>query len=246
MTTRRPSHRRRDVAPPRESFLSNVLGAYLDPIDAIFVVFFSILFALLFTLSYSFLILRGILDSSFLSGYGRELFFAILGAVAAWGIIDGVLYGLSEVLARNERYRLLRYVQTGSKETGIAAIADELDFILEPITSDEQRDALYHDIREHLRRAEPQTVGLQREDVVGAIVSVLLSVAAVVPSLLPLLLIPGNTALAIRISNVISVLVVFVTGYIWGIHTDNNPWRIGLLLSSVCLAMVVVAMLLGG
>lgn len=246
MTTRRPSHRRRDVAPPRESFLSNVLGAYLDPIDAIFVVFFSILFALLFTLSYSFLILRGILDSSFLSGYGRELFFAILGAVAAWGIIDGVLYGLSEVLARNERYRLLRYVQTGSKETGIAAIADELDFILEPITSDEQRDALYHDIREHLRRAEPQSVGLQREDVVGAIVSVLLSVAAVVPSLLPLLLIPGNTALAIRISNVISVLVVFVTGYIWGIHTDNNPWRIGLLLSSVCLAMVVVAMLLGG
>lgn len=244
MSTRRPSPRRRDLSPPRESFLSNVLGAYLDPIDAIFVIFFSILFALLFTLSYSFLILRGILDSSFLSGYGQELFFVILGAVAGWGLIDGVLYVLSEVFARNERYRLLRYVQTGDEETAVAAIADELDFILEPITSGDQRNALYHDIQRHLRRAEPQSVGLQREDVVGAVAFILLSVVAVLPSLLPLVLLPDNTALAIRISNLISILVVFATGYSWGIHTDNNPWKIGFLLSAVCLVIVLVAVLI--
>jgi len=69
---------------------------------------------------------------------------------------------------------------------------------------------------------------------------------AVLPSVLPLLLVPDNFPLAIRVSNVVSLLVVFATGYTWGTHTDTNPWKTGLLLASACLAMVVVSMLLGG
>jgi hypothetical protein len=247
MFRERHRQRRRSSAPPKESILSNFLGEFLDPIDALFTIFFSILFALLFTLSYGILIKHGVISSSFAYGYGQELFVTILGVVAAWGIIDGVLYVLGEVLARSERYRLLQYVQTSdSEEEAATAIADELDFILEPITSDEQRHALYHDIRAYLSQAEPQAVGLYREDVVGAVATVLLSVVAVLPSLLPLLLLPDNTALAIRISNVVSFLVIFATGYAWGIHTETNPWKLGLLLSSICLAMVLVAVLLEG
>ncbi len=247
MVTRRPSHRRRPITPPRDSILSNVLGEFLDPLDALFTIFFSVLFALLFTQSYAILIYRDVMDASFSSGYGQELFVAILGAVTAWGIIDGVLYVLAEVFGRRERYRLLQYIQTSSsEESAIIAIAEELDFILEPITNDVQRHALYQDILGHLSQAESQVVGLQREDLVGALATVLLSVVAVLPSLLPLLLLPDNTWLAIRISNLVSVSVVFITGYGWGVYTDTNPWKTGLLLASVCLAMVLVAMLLGG
>ena len=84
------------------------------------------------------------------------------------------------------------------------------------------------------------------QDVVGALTSVLVSIVVVLPSLMPLLLLPQNTALAIRISNIISVFVIFGTGYGWGVHTDTNPWKTGLLLASVCLTMVLVAVLLGG
>lgn len=246
MFKERHRQRRRPGTPPKETILSNVLGEFLDPIDALFTIFFSILFALLFTLSYGILIYHGVIPSSFAGGYGQELFVTILGAVTAWGIIDGVLYVLGESLARRERYRLLQYVQTSdSEEEAAGAIASELDFILEPITSDEQRHALYHDIRVYLSQAEPQAIGIQRKDVVGAVATVLLSVAAVLPSLLPLLL-PDNTVMAIHISNVVSFIVIFAAGYGWGLHTDANPWKIGLLLSSVCLAMVLVAMLLGG
>lgn len=239
--------RRRLATRPEEGILSNVLGAFLDPIDALFTIFYSILFALLFTLSYGILIYRGVISSSFASGYAQGLFFTILGAVAAWGIIDGVLYVLGGVLARKERYRLLHYVQTSkSEEEAATAIAYELDFILEPITSDEQRHALYHDIRAHLSRSEPQAVGLKREDVVGGIATLLLSVVAVLPSLLPLLLLPDNTSLAIRISSVVSLIVIFAAGYSWGRHADMNPWKTGFMFSSVCLAMVLVAMSLGG
>jgi VIT1/CCC1 family predicted Fe2+/Mn2+ transporter len=247
MFRERYRQRRRKATPPRETILSNILGLFLDPIDALFTIFFSILFALLFTLSYSILIYHGIISSSFASGYGQELFFTIMGAVTAWGLIDGILYVLGESLARRERYRLLQYVQTStSEEEAVSAIAYELDFILEPITSGEQRHALYRDIRIHLSQAEPQAIVIQREDVSGATATVLLSVVSVLPSLLPLLLLPDNTALAIRISNLLSFLVIFAAGYSWGLHTATNPWKTGLLLSSLCMAMVLVAIVLGG
>jgi len=223
------------------------VGEYLDPIDALFTIFYSVLFALLFTLSYGILIYRGAISSSFAQGYGQELFVTILGAVTAWGIIEGVLYAVSEVLARRERYRLLYSVQSSdSEEEATTAVADELDFILEPITSDEQRQDIYRHIRDYLREAEPRAIGLKREDVIGAVAMVLLYVVAVLPSLLPLLMLPNDTAMAIRVSNVVSFVVIFVAGYVWGIHTDTNPWKTGLLLSSVCLAMVLVGVWLGG
>lgn len=247
MSKRRIAHRRRTATPPKEGVLTNVLGKFLDPIDALIAIFFSILFALLFTLSYSIFIFRGLIDTSYFSGYGQDLFVAIIGVITAWGIIDGVIYALSEYLMRGERYRLLQYIHSSDdEETAVAAIADELDFILEPITSEEQRQALYHDMLAHLSQAEPQAVGLQREDLIGGTAMVLVSVIAVLPSLLPLLLLPQNTELAIRISNVVSFFVIFATGYSWGIHTGANPLKIGFFLASICFAMVFVAMLLGG
>jgi len=247
MIRKRQRQHRRLSSPPRESILSNVVGEFLDPIDALFTIFYSILFALLFTLSYRILMYRGVLSSSFEGGYGQKLFFTILGAVTAWGIIEGVVYVVSEVLARRERYRLLQYVQTSDdEEEATAAISDELDFILEPITTKEQRHALYRHIRVCLGQARPQPIGVKREDVIGALATLFLYVVAVLPSLLPLLMLPDDTAMAIRISNVVSFIVVFGTGYVWGIHTGTNPWMIGLLLSSVCFTMVLVAMLLGG
>ncbi len=92
-------------------------------------------------------------------------------------------------------------------------------------------------------RAEPKAIGLHREDVVGAVAVTLLAIVAELPSLL---LAPNNIALAIRLSNAVSFLVVFATGYSWGIHTGSNPWKTGLLLASVCLAMVLVAIVVGG
>ena len=72
MFRERHRQRRKPSAPPKESILTNILGEYLDPIDALFTIFFSILFALLFTLSYGILIKHGVISSSFASGYGQS------------------------------------------------------------------------------------------------------------------------------------------------------------------------------
>lgn len=121
---------------------------------------------------------------------------------------------------------MLRYVQSSdSDETAVAAIADTLDFILKPITNDNQRVGLYHDIAGYLSQAEPQTVGLQREDLVGAATTILLSIVAVLPSLLPLLLLPDNTALAIRISNFLSFLWSLPQGIVGAFIPTQIPGK---------------------
>ena len=75
MFRERHRQRRRPGTPPKETILSNVLGEFLDPIDALFTIFFSILFALLFTLSYGILIYYESVEDRFaalicLLGYG--------------------------------------------------------------------------------------------------------------------------------------------------------------------------------
>lgn len=243
MSIRRSVRQAKPNATPRESLIDRLL----DPIDRLSETVYTVLIALIFTLAYRIFHFGGETGPDFSSGYGTELFFAILGAAVAWGVIDGIMYAMMEVFARSERHGLLYEIQSAdAEETAVSVIADELDFILEPITSDDQRQALYLDILSHLREGRPQAVGLQREDVFGALGSVLIAVSAITPSLLPFLLLPANTALAIRISNVVSFVVLFGAGYRWGQYTGTSPWKTGLILAGVGLLMVLIAIPLGG
>lgn len=239
----RPAHRHRQQGTPRESFL----GRLLDPIDRLSESIFSILILLTFTLAFRIITLGADPHQPIPSTYINDLLIGAAGATLAWGIIDGIMYALMEMFARGERHRLLRQLQTVTgEEEGVQIVADELDHILEPITGAEQRRALYLDVLDHLRDGEAQPVGLTRADVAGGFGSVLVAVLAVLPSFVPLLLFYNNPALAIRASNAVSFVVLFIFGYQWGMHTGASPWKTGLLLAAIAAVMVLIAIPLGG
>ena len=225
---------------PREGFLAHLL----DPIDTLAEVIFSILILLTFTLAFRIFAM----DSELLTvDFIRELMWAALGATVAWGIIDGIMYALFEVLGRSERHRLLWHIQAAhTPDEAVTAIANEFDYMLEPITGEEQRRTLYEDILDHLRHSQPRAVGLKHEDLTGGLASVLIALLAVTPSFLPLLIFPNDYALAIRLSNVVSFIVLFAAGYEWGRYTGMSPWRTGLLVMGVGALLVAVAIPLGG
>ena len=225
---------------PREGFLAHLL----DPIDTLAEVIFSILILLTFTLAFRIFAM----DSELLTAdFIRELMWAALGATVAWGIIDGIMYALFEVLGRSERHRLLWHIQAAhTPDEAVTAIANEFDYMLEPITGEEQRRTLYEDILDHLRHSQPRAVGLKHEDLTGGLASVLIALLAVTPSFLPLLIFPNDYALAIRLSNVVSFIVLFAAGYEWGRYTGMSPWRTGLLVMGVGALLVAVAIPLGG
>jgi hypothetical protein len=234
-------HTRTRRQKPREGFMAHLL----DPIDRLSETIFSVLILLTFTLAFRIFMLGP--DQTVTADYVNDLILAALGATVAWGIIDGVMYALVEVLQRGERHRILWYIQAASnEEEAKEAIADEFDYILEPITGESQRDMLYRDILDHLQDSQPRAIGLKREDFTGAMASVLVAIVAVAPSFVPLLLFRDDYALAIRLSNVVSFIVLFIAGYEWGKYTGMSSWKMGLLVMAVGALLVGIAIPLGG
>lgn len=217
----------------------------LDPIDRLAETIYSVLVLLTFTLAFRIFMMNP--GQPVTADYINDLIWAALGATVAWGIIDGIMYVLVEVLARNERHRILWHMQAArTKGEAVEAIANEFDFILEPITGESQRLMLYHDIVDHLEDSQPQPVGMKREDFTAGLASVLVAVVAVAPSFVPLFLFRDNYALAIRLSNVVSFIILFIAGYEWGKYTGTNSWKTGLLVVAVGVLLVAVAIPLGG
>jgi VIT1/CCC1 family predicted Fe2+/Mn2+ transporter len=66
-----------------------------------------------------------------------------------------------------------------------------------------------------------------------------------VPAALPFLLIEDGYV-ALRVSNFLLVGLLFVVGYLWGRHVGSKPLVAGLLIMSIGLALVLVAIPLGG
>lgn len=219
----------------------------IDPIDRLSETIFSILILLTFTLAFRIIRLSGDAPQELASENTNELLIGALGAILAWGVIDGVMYALISLFERGEKHRLLKNIQTAeSDQEAVLSIAEELDYILEPITDDNERQNLYHSMLTHLRGSHARQVGFTRDDLIGALGHVLVAVVAVIPSLLPLVLLRSNYDLAIRVSNIVSFIVLFISGYRWGQYTGANPWRTGLLLAAVALVMVLIAIPLGG
>jgi VIT1/CCC1 family predicted Fe2+/Mn2+ transporter len=167
--------------------------------------------------------------------------------VVAWGLIDGILYALFAVFERGERHRLLDDVQAArTNDEALEIIADDMDYLLEPIVGEEDRQALYGNILVQLQKSTPRKVGLKREDLTVALAHVLVAILAVIPSTIPFVVLRDNVALALRISIILSFVMLFIAGFRWGSYTGASPWKTGLLLMSVAVALVVVALLLGG
>ena len=79
----------------------------------------------------------------------------------------------------------------------------------------------------------------------GALTSFWLVVLTSAPAAIPFLIF-DNARFALRVSNAILLAILFVTGYWWARHSLGKPWLVGLTLLSGGIALVAVAILLGG
>lgn len=197
-------------------------------------------------LAYGVIRFTGATDHPISHEYVNELMLGALSAVLAWGLIDGIMYALLSTFERGERHRLLKDIQAASSEQeAIDRVAEDMDYLLEPITSEDERKALYSNILKHLQNSRPRRIGLKSEDLVGIVGHVLVAVLAVIPSLIPFIVFRNDYSLAIMISIIVSFVVLFAAGYRWGRYTAANPWKTGLVIMSVAAGLVLIALLMG-
>jgi VIT1/CCC1 family predicted Fe2+/Mn2+ transporter len=225
----------------KESFLSRLL----DPLDRLVEGIYSVLIVLTFTLAVRVVDANASIAVS--SALAKELFWACLGCAIAWGLIDSVMYILSSMAERGQELRMARIIRDSANETeGVAAFADQLG-ILAPLTTPEEQQSLYSGLFRRLQDAPlPDRAGFKREDFAGALGTFLVAVGAALPVVLPLLIFGQNAWLAVRISNLVACAMLFIMGFRWAKYAGGKPLLSGLFLVLIGLALVVVAIPLGG
>ena len=234
-------HVPQDQPIPRQRFTAR----YLDPIDRLAEIIYGVLIVLTFTLAYRGIEFRYFSAETAATAVQRMLL-AALGCAIAWGFIDGVMYILTSMFERSERQRLLVEIQGAPDErAALALVGDKLDDTLGEVLTDEQRVQLSVAMYQRLKDIRPKRIAVARDDVFGAIAVFLLAVVATLPVAIPFLFI-DDPVLAIRMSNLIAIVMLFLVGAAWARYIGARPLRMGLLLAGLGLALVLIAIPLGG
>ena len=177
----------------------------------------------------------------------RALLIATIGCNVAWGLIDGVLYALSQVFERGRLRRVAANVSAAnSPDAAAEVVATEFDELLTPVTDAPQRKELYTSIAERLRTAGGLPAnGLRAADIKGGLACGWLVFACSFPAAIPFMLI-DEPRTALRVSNAVLLALLFVIGFRAGRITTANPWLTGAAFLIVGLILVVAAIALGG
>jgi hypothetical protein len=212
---------------------------HLDPGTTLAELIFGLLMVLTFTLGARLLGPEEPTD-------GRELMIAALGCNIAWGVIDGFLFVLGNVYERLRVANVVDSLRTAADEpAAMAALQAELDGDLARLADAPHRDRFYASILAAARGGPGARPQLLAEDLRGAVRVFFLVVLTAVPAALPFV-VWDDTYLALRISNALLLVCLFVIGFFWGRHVGARPLLAGTLIASIGVVLVLIAIPLGG
>jgi hypothetical protein len=208
----------------------------LDPKDRISEILFGVIMALTITNSV------GIAQHG--EGDVRTLLLGALGCNLAWGMIDAAMYLMTQFSERGRAVAALREVRKqGDPKAAREVIADALPPILVSVLSQADLESM----RQRLNQLpEPAArVQLTRSDWTTAAGVFLLVFLSTLPIVVPFIFL-DEPRFALRLSNAVAVAMLFLSGYALGAYGGNRPWKVGLSMVVVGVALVGVAIALGG
>lgn len=207
----------------------------LDPIERISEVLFGLIMVLTFT---------GTLSVTAVDREEvRTVLIGAIGCNLAWGIVDAMMYLLTNLIEKGRKIRLLRAMRkSADPEVGRKLIAaklpDGLDEVFTPADLETMRVRLD-------QLPLPPAVKLTRKDFRGAFGVFLLVFLSTFPVVIPFIIF-SQYQLALRASNGVAIVMLFGTGYILGRYAGYHPWRLGLAMVLVGLILVSLTIALGG
>lgn len=230
----------RELVEQRKSGFVPWLHKFIDPATSLSEILFGLIMTLTFTLG------AGIVVQDEGREGARELLVAALGCNIAWGIIDACFYLITSTFEREQFRRLGRRVREVAGEAEAATLlASRFDEVLAPALEQDERQALYLRLARKARSHEATPRRLRGEDWLGAIASGLLVILTTLPAALPFAFI-DDAYLAMRTSNAILLLTLFATGFGWARYTTMRPLVVGSVFLLGGLALVLIAIPLGG
>lgn len=174
----------------------------------------------------------------------RTMLIGVLGCNLAWGIIDGGMYLMARLAETGREILLVRDLRAAAdRESAHRIIAEALP----PAFASQFQSAQLEILREGISRrpAQEKHARLTGHDWLGALGVCILVILSTFPVVVPFLLIK-DPPLALRISNAIAVVMLFLCGFVFARYAGMRPWLTGLIMVAVGIAMVSITIALGG
>jgi VIT1/CCC1 family predicted Fe2+/Mn2+ transporter len=212
---------------------------HLDPASRLGEVLFGLIMVLSVTLTAGLTVAEG-------PAGVRQLLLAALGCNLAWGIIDAVMYVMNCMTERAEKAHFIHAIQSAHDEsTALDIVRVEIEPRFDALSGPENREVVCRAIREYLARAEAPKTIVAKDDLYGAVTCFLEVFLSCLPVALPFLIFSEPT-LALRVSNILLIAMLYLVGHKWARYAHTNRLVTSLVMVAIGLALVGVAVLLGG
>jgi VIT1/CCC1 family predicted Fe2+/Mn2+ transporter len=208
----------------------------LDPIDRVSEILFGLFMVLSFT--------GTLVVASAGEKEVHEMLVAAIGCNIAWGFVDGVMYVLRNLVTRARQSRLWHMVLAEKQpEAAHGLIADEIGGLAAALDK-----PVLERTRQWILTQPAGTVAPARltgRDLTGAVAVFLLVFASTFPPVLPFMFF-DDLHLAMRVSAGLAIAMMFVCGYQWARFAGLRPWRSGIVMVVLGVAVEAAIIALGG
>jgi VIT1/CCC1 family predicted Fe2+/Mn2+ transporter len=206
----------------------------LDPIDRISEILFGLIMAV--TIVGSLSIATAGKDEV------RTVMTAALGCNLAWGLVDALMYVVRTVTERTRNRALARRIVGAEIETAQRLLAQSLPDHIAALVGTEELEGM----RRRLLALSAGRPTLRPRDFVEALAIFVMVVVATFPVVIPFLLF-DDTATAMHVSQAVTLVMLFIAGFVLGRHAGSaKPLRIGLAMAVFGALLIATVKALGG
>jgi VIT1/CCC1 family predicted Fe2+/Mn2+ transporter len=208
----------------------------LEPSERIAEVLFGLIMVLTFTGSLS------VADAG--RSDVRTMLIGALGCNIAWGIIDGILYFMDCLSEEARDIRALRAVRKASAPDAAHRV---IAAALPTVVADALGPAEYEKVRQKLVQMPepPLRPRLGKSEWLGGLGVFLWVFATTFPVAIPFIFM-GDVGRAMRVSNTIAIVLLFVSGYAYGRVAEYRRWLTGIVMVGIGAVLVGLTIALGG
>jgi VIT1/CCC1 family predicted Fe2+/Mn2+ transporter len=122
-------------------------------------------------------------------------------------------------------------------------IADALPSVVASVLQPAELEAMHERLKQ--LPEPPEQAQLRKDDWLGAFGVLLLVFLSTFPVVIPFIFL-RNAGPALRVSNVVAIVMLFLTGYAFGRLTGRHPWLVGVSMVVLGSILVGITMALGG
>lgn len=210
-------------------------SAVLNPIDRISEVLFGLIMVLTFT--------GAISASTDGREEVRELLWAALGCNVAWGFVDAIMYLMNVAMERGRSRTIIESIKTTTDEAGGQILKEEMQPGISSLMTPQELSELSSRLK---KLPTPTKLSLiTSKDLLSGLEIFLLVFLCTIPVALPFAFI-DELATAMRTSNGIALLMLFIGGFLLGRYAGFNRILTAITYTLIGIALVAITMVLGG